>query len=290
MSARLTNHVDLNSSSLGYQSTFITAMCVAADTNLLFAACLDGNLRIYNERLTLKSAMPWANGTVREVIYNRARKEVITAGSCGIRIWDCDLDHEAYKNAKDLNPFDIPRTRDGQVLPWCFGLYQHARNRLNLSIPGSSSPSATAQMAGAPKESVWCDKVYLHEKTQVVFAIYEGSIYGYDVDKGSIVLSFQNLHVSPITTMAYLPTHEILITSSVDSGGTVWRIAGGKPHRYKELGSSHITIHHLAADEDETSVLAATGDGVVTLWSVETLLAVYKMKVGDSSSSYNQFD
>lgn len=43
----------------GYQSTFITAMCVAADTNLLFAACLDGNLRIYNERLTLKSAMPW---------------------------------------------------------------------------------------------------------------------------------------------------------------------------------------------------------------------------------------
>lgn len=203
------------------------------------------------------------------LIYNKARKEVITAGSMGARVWDCDLDHEAYKNAKDLNPFDIPRTRDGKVVPWCFGLYQHARNRLNFSIPGSSGQRSLS----------WCDKVHLHEKCQVLFAISEGSIFGYELDKGTIVLRFQNLHPSPITTMAYLPSHEILVTSSVDSGGVVWRIAGGKPHRFKELGSSHLTIHHLAADNEESSLLSATGDGVVTLWSVETLMPIYKMKL-----------
>lgn len=244
----VTATVHHNTSFPGYQSTFITAMCVASDINMLFAACLDGNLRVYNEKLALKSCMPWSNGLVREMLYNKKRKEVITAGSYGVRVWSCDLDHEAYRHAKDLNPFDIPRTRDGQVVPWCFGVYQHAKLRLALTIPGAGSsgggggggtssglgaapsggrggPSPTpssessSQLGQQGGGTTWCDKAVLHEPTQTIFAIFQGSIYGFDLYDGTLTLRFQDLHAAPISSMAYLPEHEILVTSSVDSGG-----------------------------------------------------------------------
>ncbi len=132
-----------------YQSTFVTAMVLGSNINMLFAACLDGNLRTYNERLSLKSCMPWHNGLVRELVYNTKRREVISAGSCGVKVrptractlcmetamsstaglslgrslslplpsqvWECEMDQERYKDSKDLNPFDIPRDKDGEV-------------------------------------------------------------------------------------------------------------------------------------------------------------------------------
>lgn len=50
-----------------YQSNFITSIVLSQELGLLFCACLDDNLRLYNERLRLKSSMPWSNGVVREV-------------------------------------------------------------------------------------------------------------------------------------------------------------------------------------------------------------------------------
>ncbi len=170
--------------------------------HLIFAACLDGSLRLYSEKLKLRSNMPWANGAVRDMAYNNKRAEVITAGSygtphtraynqhsitqqdqaslsvsksygprsgsakhvrsgpktlalcgaikqwnetqrplhravciyacvcvyvcTGIKAWTCDMDYEAYRNDKDVDPFAIPRSKDGQILPWAFGKYQHA--------------------------------------------------------------------------------------------------------------------------------------------------------------------
>lgn len=116
----------------GYQTAFITTMTVSPELNQVFAACLDGNLRIWNEKLKLRSCMPWANGAVREIIYNPKREELITAGSYGVKIWECELDHDAYRTDKDVDPYSIPRTKDGQVILWCYGKYQHARQRLQL--------------------------------------------------------------------------------------------------------------------------------------------------------------
>lgn len=115
------------------QGTFITAMCMTPDpVNLLFAACLDGNLRLYSDKLRLRSCMPWSNGVVRDVVYNPARDEIVTAGSQGIRVWVCEMDHEAYRSDKDIDPYSIPRTKDGKVLPWGYGKYQNTRMRLQL--------------------------------------------------------------------------------------------------------------------------------------------------------------
>ena len=46
-------------------------------------------------------------------------------------------------------------------------------------------------------------------------------MYGYELDKGTITMRFANLHESLIISMAYLPEQDVLVTSTVDSGGTV---------------------------------------------------------------------
>lgn len=116
----------------GFQSTFLTSIVLARDLNMIFASCLDSNLRLYSDKLQLKAAMPWSNGLVRTMVYNHRRNELITAGSAGVRVWECEMDHEAYRTDKDVNPYEIPRTADGQVIPWCFGKYQNAKQRLSL--------------------------------------------------------------------------------------------------------------------------------------------------------------
>lgn len=67
---------------------------------------------------------------VRDMLYNHGRHEIVTAGSYGVKAWACEMDHEAYRNDKDVDPYAIPRSKDGQILPWAFGKYQHARQRM----------------------------------------------------------------------------------------------------------------------------------------------------------------
>ena len=116
----------------GYQANYITSMVLCRELNLLFCSCLDDTLRIYNERLRLKSSMPWSNGVVREMLYFEKRHELVTAGSYGVRVWECLLDYEAFRRDKSSDVFDVPKIKDGSVLPWCFGKYQHVRLRLTL--------------------------------------------------------------------------------------------------------------------------------------------------------------
>ncbi|PNH09269.1 hypothetical protein TSOC_004136 [Tetrabaena socialis] len=115
-----------------YQSNFITSCVLSQDLNLLFAACLDDNLRLYNERLRLKSCMPWSNGVVREMLFYEKRHLLVTAGSYGVKVWECLLDYEAFRLDKTSDLFDVPKIKDGSVLPWCFGKYQHVRLRATL--------------------------------------------------------------------------------------------------------------------------------------------------------------
>ncbi|EFJ51575.1 hypothetical protein VOLCADRAFT_87736 [Volvox carteri f. nagariensis] len=115
-----------------YQQNFITSMVLSRELNLLFTACLDDNLRLYNERLRLKSCMPWSNGVVREMAFYEPRSLLVTAGSYGVKVWECLLDYEAFRTDKTCDLYDVPKIKDGSVLPWCFGKYQHVRLRCTL--------------------------------------------------------------------------------------------------------------------------------------------------------------
>lgn len=70
----------------GFQTNFVTCICLSTNLNLVFAACLDDTIKLYNERLRLKSSLAWANGVVREMAYNSKRNELITAGSYGVKV------------------------------------------------------------------------------------------------------------------------------------------------------------------------------------------------------------
>ncbi len=112
------------------QDSVITAMTVSQEPlNLVFAACLDGSLRIYSgDKLRLRSSMPWHNGVVRDMRFNVKTHELFTAGSYGVKSWRCELDHEEYRSDTDVDPaFVVPRNPDGSIIPWGFGKYQHAR-------------------------------------------------------------------------------------------------------------------------------------------------------------------
>ncbi len=125
------------------------------------------------------------------------------------------MDHTAFKESKDLNPFDIPRTADGEVVTWCFGKYQHAKLKMSLAIPTASDSS----------KPVPCDKILLHEPSQVVLVVHQGSVFGYDLGTGACTMKFTDLHHAPITSVAYLPDQEVMITSSAEATAAVRAIA-----------------------------------------------------------------
>ena len=75
----------------------------------------------------------------------------------------------------------------------------------------------------------WSDRIQLHQKSQLLFVIFVGSIYGYDVATGAMTMSFKDLHAMPITCMLYLPDSDTLITTTSDSSATV---GGGVPGRW----------------------------------------------------------
>ena len=64
----------------------------------------------------------------------------------------------------------------------------------------------------------------------------------------------------------------------------VWRIAGGEPHRFKQIGSASVTVNYMTTDDDMKHLLTAASDGSVTLWSTESLLPIYKMKLAGAAS------
>jgi hypothetical protein len=79
-----------------YQSTFITSMVIAHEPlNLLFCACLDGNLRLYSDKLRLRSCMPWSNGAVRDMVYNFKRNEVCS-NTWGHQAWGAGVCMSAW--------------------------------------------------------------------------------------------------------------------------------------------------------------------------------------------------
>ena len=53
--------------------------------------------------------------------------------ACPTQVWECEMDYDAFRESKELNPYDIPRNKDGSVVTWCFGKYQNARARITLA-------------------------------------------------------------------------------------------------------------------------------------------------------------
>lgn len=69
------------------QTNFISAICHAPGTNVLLASCLDSTLKVYNDRLVLRSSIPWCNGTVVQMQYNNTTDEVQhTAQGCSVMV------------------------------------------------------------------------------------------------------------------------------------------------------------------------------------------------------------
>lgn len=66
---------------------FISAVTHAAPlgpaTPIILAACLDHTLKVYSEKLRLRSSIKWDAGTFTMMVYNTKNDNIITTGSAG---------------------------------------------------------------------------------------------------------------------------------------------------------------------------------------------------------------
>ncbi len=56
-------------------------------------------------------------------------------------------------------------------------------------------------------------------------ACVQGSIYGFDAGTGVAKMTFQHLHLMPITSMIYAPSSDTVMTVTLDEGVTVGTVA-----------------------------------------------------------------
>ncbi|MEW5315346.1 MAG: hypothetical protein WDW38_006784 [Sanguina aurantia] len=269
-----------------YQSNFVTCMELALDVEFLFVACLDETLKLYNDRLRLKSVMPWSNGIVKQLVYHTQRQELITAGSYGVRVWYCELDYELYKADRNLDPHNMPKlAKDGNVMKWGFGKYQQVRQRLLLVVPGARSVGATLNTI-SHSGSAWCERVHLHAASDTVFAMFQGGIYGFELTGGTCTHAFPGLHDQCITTMLYLPQHGLMLSASMDPGISVWRVVAGQPpQHFSTIGKASAATVQIACDREGKHMLTASVDGGVTMWVVESLIPVYRLKMAVAAAN-----
>ncbi|GFH22931.1 uncharacterized protein HaLaN_20469 [Haematococcus lacustris] len=106
----------------------------------------------------------------------------------------------------------------------------------------------------------------------------KGSIFSFAAGDGTCRLAFRDLHMSPITAMVYVPDTDTLVTASADSACTVWRIAGGQPHRFCTFGKS---IIHMVPDNVAcpSLLLTAALDGTVSLVSLDSFQPLHRMRL-----------
>lgn len=75
------------------KSSFITAVTYSAHAKVLFAACLDGHLRLYKHNFKIKACLPWAESAVHDMAFVHKRDELVVAGAAGVKVWPrCALD------------------------------------------------------------------------------------------------------------------------------------------------------------------------------------------------------
>ena len=49
---------------------------------------------------------------------------------CPPQVWECEMDYEVFHESKELNPYDIPRNKDGSVVK-CMVLWKVPQVRLS---------------------------------------------------------------------------------------------------------------------------------------------------------------
>lgn len=69
-----------------HKSSFITAVLYSPHVKALFAACLDGQLRIYKHNFKIKSCLPWAESAVHAMAFVHRRDELVVAGAAGVKV------------------------------------------------------------------------------------------------------------------------------------------------------------------------------------------------------------
>lgn len=113
------------------QMRFIVSACYAKSLNMVFFACLDNTLKIVllADSFKIMDSIHWNNGMVTQMVFNDERQELVTASSYGLRIYGCECDMKGYAQDRNVDMQNMPRTHNGDGVPWMFYRYQYLKVR-----------------------------------------------------------------------------------------------------------------------------------------------------------------
>jgi len=118
---------------------FIAAVCHAAPlapSPIVLAACLDNTLKVYTDKLKLRSCIPWTCGTVTHLLYNHSNDTIITNGSAGVQLWLSRPDTEALASTAQLSGTGVPIFSTVQQMPTTADDWLNQQEQLCFCISG----------------------------------------------------------------------------------------------------------------------------------------------------------
>lgn len=266
-----------------FQPSFITCMVYSEKLGLIFAAALDNSIKLYCSKLRLKASLPWKAGAVLSMVYNSRNDELVAAGSDGVKVWYSEPDYSSYYT-NDRGPFERAQkcTDSGKLLSWSFGQHQTVMERMVLRVPCSNLPTKNAS-GSRNQPGEWCHRLVFYESSQLLLVMVLGNIYGFNLITGHRVYNWEGLHTQTITGVVYLPHMLMVFTSSQDATVAQWRLmVDGSLQVFKRINSITTPVSGMVLQDDGQAILTSTLDGMITLWSLESLEAMFRMKVPGS--------
>jgi hypothetical protein len=113
-----------------------------------------------------------------------------------MQIYFTEPDREAYaRTAKD--PDEILAFLAGTTSRWAFGQCQTMKERMTLCVPAANSVSTNVprHAKGAiDLNKVWIRSVTVHEGRDTVLVTIGRSVYGYSLEDGRRIASWEGLH------------------------------------------------------------------------------------------------
>ena len=285
----------------------INAVAFTRDGRGIVTACDDGQVRVWNiGRLPPWKTVIRHEGPVNDAEFTRNGRSLVTAGQDGfVKVTDPSTGLDRFRRIRAGFPIGFISIADspekilaGEVSlrrPALAGLWdgmsgealvEPIRQAGNLRC-GDFSPDGSRIALGSERGAVTVWKsnndlepllrydhigpinsvVFDHSGTRVVSAGNDGkaivsAIKGSEKSEGTV------FHGGRVLVAVFHPSDEILLTASSDHSARLWKLSEGVGVPVGNSFQHEDSVNWAEFSPDGLSVLTASGDGLVSLWSV----------------------
>jgi hypothetical protein len=113
-----------------------------------------------------------------------------------VQVYYSESDKEAYaRAAKDSD--EVLAFLAHTTNRWAYGQCQRVRERMSLRVPDANCVSANVAASAQGRLDLskqWVRHVEVHHGADIVFVIVQASVYGFSLETGQRLLSWEGIH------------------------------------------------------------------------------------------------